>query len=107
MLYPEGGGMNHRFDVGEIAIYCHPDSQWCGREVTIAGPLELTAYNNLRTGELVVEFAHRIDAPFIRQELPPGAGFVTAPRWLRKRRPPQDWVKLCELDKIPAEGVRA
>lgn len=25
---------------------------------------------------------------------------------LRKRRPPQDWVKLCELDSVPADKPR-
>ena len=87
--------MSHTFKVGEIAIIAavdHPNvrGDWVGKEVEILGPLE----------QFRGEASYRISHPLGRL-----ANAYAAQRHLRKRRPPQDWVKLCNLTDIPREVV--
>jgi hypothetical protein len=101
VLHTEGGGMTPRFEVGEVAEYC-TGVDW--REVTIIGPLRERSFINVLTGEELTRPTYVIEAPWMRLIFPRNS-LIAGPHQLRKRRPPQDWVKLCELDKIPTEGV--
>lgn len=92
--------MSEQFEVGEIAIYWYPSSQYHQTEVTIVGPMECHQPGL---------FGYPIDCPtwpYNRQK-----SWVTiSPDFMRKRRPPQDWKSLCHLtdtsvDKL--EGVLA
>lgn len=85
------------FKVGEIAILIEPsDPDWpAGIEVTIAGPLELVT---CECGCKTTVLAHFIGLKRgIKMHAPPSA--------LRKRRPPQDWVRICHLDSLPLDVV--
>lgn len=89
------------FAVGEIAIIHAPElPDWHGTEVAILSPLRhgtLWIKNQLRTC-----WYHLIDP---RRPLPQGWGAFSAPvDMLRKRRPPQDWARLCQLDAAPVDA---
>lgn len=80
---------NESFKVGEIAtiVLTHPDFNWylnteC--EVIGHGPNDRDGY----------EYEIRCTD---------GRKLYAAARCLRKRRPPQDWVKLCNLTDLPRE----
>lgn len=90
--------MSHTFKIGEIAIYTRPGSPYNGTEVMIVGPLIPRVGNDHLTGTPYVEYDGYQITP---NELPGRYG--AKPEWLRKRRPPQDWVKLCNLHDIPRE----
>lgn len=81
-----------RFSVGEIAIIAKSDRAefTVGSEVTILDVMPVGHYANI----IFAEQIYQISGPdsgryFIRQS------------GLRKKRPPQDWQKLCKLDRIP------
>lgn len=87
-----------QYGIGELVVVNKPDSRWHGAEVTITGPLHMTASLLAGTGEIFPpEPCYSISCPWH-----PGP-CVSPPRYLRKRRPPQDWAKLCALDSVPAQ----
>lgn len=91
--------MSESFSVGEVAIWVREGSPNYGREVTIAGPLQLVnAWQP--DGSCIYDYRYPMDADFAPVS-PHGNGWCAHPDWLKKRRPPQDWVKLCQLDNLP------
>lgn len=91
--------MSHdTFRIGEIAIYTRPGSPYNGSEVMVVGPLLPRVGDDLLTGNLYVEY----DGYQITLNELPGI-YGARPEWLRKRRPPQDWMKLCNLADVPRE----
>lgn len=88
------------FSVGEIAIFqnARVEPAHNGQECEVVQPLgdyvmrphEWYPQGRPYTG-YVIRFQGDNDV------------YAAAPDQLRKRRPPQDWVKLCNLDKIPEE----
>lgn len=90
--------MSDTFAVGEVAVYWRPVSEWHGTEVAVISMLQESMW---------------------RREVPPGRGigwgydvewpdgevtFQTVDE-LRKRHPPQDWTKLCQLEEAPVEEL--
>ena len=93
--------MSHTFEIGEIAVFCaHKFTPVrLGQEVEIIGALKVR-----RTWWPVPgENEHRPLCYKVR--FPDGLSSNLEPWQLRKRRPPQDWVKLCNLHDIPREVV--
>lgn len=85
------------FRVGEIAIvwYAFGPSKKNGDEceiVALAGPAD---YVSPITGKLIFAGKFLI--------LYRGEHYQCFPCHLRKRRPPPDWQKLCNLDSLPKE----
>lgn len=92
--------MVEKFEVGEIAIFSRPNSIFFGIEVSITLPLHNSLTKDRLDGSIRREDVYGIYAPELG--LPPSQiGWVARPKDLRKRRPPQDWVKLCNLTDIP------
>lgn len=90
-----------RFDVGEVAVYNRPESKFHGMDVVVNGPLACRNIVRL-SGVVDLCWSYEIDADFGRKP-PNGNGWAVEPHMLRKRRPPQDWVKLCRLTDRPVE----
>lgn len=92
--------MADSFNVGEIAIYCDPNvhlnASYNGQECTIDSPLEWRMPRSQLTGKLVPTYGYKTIAR-------DGRIFTCRPDQLRKKRPPQDWVKLCNLQESPRE----
>lgn len=92
--------MNEKFEVGEIAILqncvLHPEHN--GREVEI---LALPRPHNW----LFIDGETILAGSYVTQRHGWGGNSTRAnpPQYLRKRRPPQDWVKLCNLTDLPRE----
>lgn len=90
---------NETFEVGELAIIA---AGWIldGMDVTVVSELR----ESLCVSTGVWDWVYDITGP----GLPPGQ-WCAPPRQLRKKRPPQDWAKLCKLDSVkagePAEVV--
>jgi hypothetical protein len=89
------------FEVGEVAIYHKPTSCFSGTEVTVVGPLEVRRV--WRDGPTSM-LSYQVDADFGRPP-PNGVGWAVEPHRLRKRRPPQDWIRLCRLTESPVEEL--
>ena len=85
---------NETFKVGEIALMhgLSRNSELNGTECEIIGPLG--TWMTKRHGP---SWGYRVRTA-------DGRTGPTEPRFLRKRRPPQDWVKLCNLISLP-QGV--
>lgn len=88
--------MTEKFEVGEVAIVHHPENTlgYNGEYVEITDlpqPADYVSSSGLltRAGKYTVLFR--------------GKHWSIWPKHLRKRRPPQDWVKLCNLNDIPRE----
>ena len=88
-----------KFSVGEVAILQSLDyfSRYNGMECTVIGGLGLWNCFNHRTQKDEHVFGYRVDLPCHYT-----CGIVE-PHQLRKRRPPPDWVKLCNLTDVPRE----
>lgn len=88
--------MTERFEIGEVAIMQNLTFylEYNGMECTVIGALAMREAANPRTGKIENVFGYRVDVPGH------AAKAVLEPHQLRKRRPPQDWVKLCQLDVI-------
>lgn len=95
--------MSHEtFKMGEIAVFIGHNGdalKWSGSrkiprgtEVEIISPYGIYP---VRTDNGIVQ-AYRY-----RCRLSDGLIATAKPEWLRKRRPPQDWVKLCNLVSLP------
>lgn len=93
------------FEVGEIAIFWRPGSKYHMREVEILTPLLPVHFMDTITGLWQTELAYRIADQLLLGAYP-GIDFCATPMHLRKRRPPQDWNTLCNLDEAPLD-VRA
>jgi hypothetical protein len=94
--------MNETFEVGEIAVIkwvLDPAFAYMiGTEVLVIGPLKWRDYAWPRyDGVLGAEcyVIRRADS----------YECCADPRQLRKRRPPQDWAKICHLDSLPLDVV--
>lgn len=94
--------MSHTFEVGEIAVIAafidHPERM--GWEVEIIGPLQNYWVRPIHR-ESYMKFGYQVRLP-----QPDALGRINAcygAHELRKRRPPQDWVKLCNLTDVPRE----
>jgi hypothetical protein len=90
--------MTDRFVVEEVCVVNYPGSWFDGREVTVTHDLFLCGWMDIQTGERFgPELVYGIHfAPDPRVQ-------ISAPRFLRKRRPPQDWVRICRLSERPVE----
>jgi hypothetical protein len=94
--------MDPKFEIGEVAILkesvCWPE--YNGQECTITGDLELRSVyiDRARTirGDIRPRYVVRCQDGHI---------FAVPPSCLRKRRPPQDWIKLCHLSEVPIAPV--
>ncbi len=87
--------MSDRFEVGEVAIYNRPESAYHGIEVTVISNLQQRSFFDTVTGTKGnVAFGYEIEVPGLWSV---GVYYFAEPHELRKRRPPQDWVKLCRL----------
>lgn len=95
--------MSESFSVGEIAIWVglkagdprgYGPKTPCGTEVLIVQSLQ-SRYVRTANGIQILNVyeARTCD----------GITIAAFPHSLRKRRPPQDWVKLCELNDIPRD----
>jgi len=89
--------------MGELAIYIRVGSRYFGDEVRIAGPLRCRRIFDSRDGRIIEADAYEIDAPTSWIGGDPKLPWCAEPHELRKRRPPQDWVKLCNLTDVPRE----
>lgn len=90
--------MSESFSVGEIALYWRAGSRKDGMQVTVASRLYVQTFRDIPTGEVRTVPAYDIEGPGLR----PGID-VAQPQFLRKLRPPPDWVKLCHLTDLPRE----
>lgn len=95
--------MSHTFKIGEIAILQngvkHPEFD--GMEVEVVAIPQ--PFDQHWPGEPWYTGAgfYRVKLPFVREN---GSPYLQSlPHQLRKRRPPQDWVKLCNLTDLPRE----
>lgn len=77
------------FKVGEIADLVYSRFGNDGHECTVTGPLQLRLNKVTRLEEV----AYAIEVS--------GKPYMALPDQLRKRRPPQDWAKLCNLEELP------
>lgn len=94
-----------RFEVGEVAIYHRPGSRVHGHEVTVlAGFQDRLCYDTL-TGDTRVIAGYEISVPSWYGSPPYGGSWMAERHELRKRRPPQDWARLCDLNEIPSEEL--
>jgi hypothetical protein len=91
-----------RFEVGEVAIFTRIGSRFHGMEVTIIKPLHLALIHDQITGIDALAYVYKIDGPF-GSHRPEVDGWAAPPEFLRKRRPPQDWIKLCDLASVSAK----
>jgi hypothetical protein len=90
--------MNERFEVGEVAIYWRPISTNNHlKEVTIEGNLETRLVYDTVTGTKAWATGYRISFLLNSAGMPPYGPWFAEPCELRKRLPPQDWVRLCRL----------
>lgn len=89
-----------RFAVGEVAILLWddgwPDYPLC--ECTVIAPARLFRVSYKSNGSMALADMLRPQY-LVRDEA--GEEWCVAPEMLRKKRPPQDWAKLCELDSLP------
>lgn len=87
--------MSESFSVGEIAVGFGfvVDIENNGMECEIEGPLEWAAWYH-PNGEVGECFGHDV-------RWADGEEGFERPEHLRKRRPPQDWKKLCRLTDAP------
>lgn len=92
---------NETFKVGEVALYVRPGSPNYGRPLTITGPLQMRPIFDKGVGHRTA-MTYQVESPFFGECKNP-TGWLAEPQWLRKLPPPQDWVKLCQLDNIPRE----
>lgn len=98
---------DQRFEIGEIAIFVGTngdrlESPGCaqtplGAEVQIVGGYELRKVRTVKGPVMAERYLC----------LWQGTHYCAKPSWLRKRRPPQDWVRLCSLDSLPREVTHA
>ena len=90
--------MNERFEVGEVAIYWRPISTNNHlKEVTIESKLETHLVYDTVTGTEAWAAGYRISFPLDSAGVAPYGQWFAEPHELRKRLPPQDWVRLCRL----------
>ena len=92
-----------RFVVGEVAIFNRPGSRFDGMEVTISVGLHFALVRDQKTGQDAYGYVYGIEGDF-GPKRPGVVNWCTPPDHLRKKRPPQDWVKLCRLAELPAES---
>jgi len=94
-----------RFEIGEVAILIGSINwpEYNGQEVTVIGGLKPRSYWADRQ-----HTRSNIDLRYL-VEAADGHIFAAPPSRLRKRRPPQDWVRLCRLNEAPvkSDGVPA
>jgi hypothetical protein len=96
--------MADHFEVGEIAIYHRPQSDCHGMEMAVASGLQTRTCLDEVTGRRGVYCGYEIKfACYSGREMP--YRWLAELHELRKRRPPQDWVKLCRLTQRPVEEV--
>lgn len=89
--------MTDRFAVGEVAIYVGPESPWRGFEVTVMGPLTHKRWQG-RDGKMYESDCYHIQIPYVNEDF-----LIAEPHELRKKPPPQDWVRICRLSERPVE----
>lgn len=91
------GVVSESFSVGEIAIYCNGtfETGYDGQECEVVGQL-MWRWATHPDGTRHAYHAYRTHAQ-------DGQVIISEPHQLRKRRPPQDWVKLCRLTDLPRE----
>lgn len=91
--------MAERFEIGEVAIFHNPSSDFHGQEVEIVMERHFAYWKNVDSGEEGGDYGYEI-------KWADGDITFQLETDLRKRRPPQDWVKLCRLtermDEVPA-----
>ncbi len=76
-----------KFAVGEIAVVLNTVPKFAGMEVTVLQVEDASDYTNTCHGNLYITSAH--------------PEFLFCDCALRKKRPPQDWRRLCNLDDVP------
>lgn len=85
---------NETFSVGEIVVIQNASKPgFNGMEVTITGGLGCRYMRHVGPVFCYELSFHDAD----------GLPYLARPHQIRKRRPPQDWVKLCQLDDLPRE----
>jgi hypothetical protein len=85
------------FSIGEVALFVREGSRYFGVEVTISEPLAIRRVCDQRDGARYYAWTYGIEGPFERMAGTNGK-FSTRPQDLRKRRPPQDWQALCNVE---------
>lgn len=91
---------DQQFRVGE-ACYLLPSAEWPEyplSECTVIGGARLFRRGYRRDGSLHIPDMFRLQYE-VRDQA--GEVWITTPDLLRKRRPPQDWVRLCRLNERP------
>jgi hypothetical protein len=88
------------FAVGEVAIYWRPESQYHLTQCTIRSPLCWSEWFDRLTGRLGQGYCYEANSP----AWPDPDAHPVEPCHLRKRRPPQDWTRLCNLDEAPVQA---
>lgn len=87
--------MSHTFHIGEIALVFAPGTPRHGEEVEIIDLPQSRLYR-CSAGTWTAAGKYTV--------LWRGQHREIEPRFLRKRRPPQDWVKLCKLTNLGETG---
>lgn len=95
--------MQDSFRIGEVAIFHRPGSRYNGVEVCVTEALHLSSVFDFRDGITRLELVYGIESPHFPPLRPGRDGHCARPDELRKKRPPQDWAKLCNLDEAPVE----
>lgn len=88
---------NQTFSVGEIAVICNAPAHarhYEGCEVVITAPLAYREWYVYPTRTDCAGLAYECD-------FPTGERMCIRPIYLRKRRPPQDWVRIANLVSLP------
>jgi hypothetical protein len=86
-----GGAAVSTFAVGEMAELVYSRFGHDGTECTVTGPLQ----ERINKITAIRELAYAIDVR--------GKPYMALPDQLRKKRPPQDWVTLCNLHETAPE----
>jgi hypothetical protein len=88
------------YEIGEVAIYWRPISRRHNREVIIIGLPAFHTYYDTVTRQTRRARGYAIS---FGGEPAPYGNWMAEPHELRKRRPPQDWVRLCRLAERPVK----
>ena len=83
--------MSTEFQIGETVEIYNSISGWNGQECVISGSLQRRGFTNMASGETSYGLRYEIEVD--------GRCYVCGPDKLRRKRPKQDWTRLCALNR--------
>lgn len=89
-----------RFEIGEVAIFDRPGTAGHGDEVTIIGPLESRQAFDHVIAKVIYEPSYLVEAPWFNASAYGGKYAVCPPRYLRKKKPPNDTNNVVSWDDV-------